>query len=553
MFSACFVIPNYNHSIDFEGIIARLCLLKLPIIIVNDGSDKSTAEMLEKLALENELVTTIHLPENQGKGSAVMTGILHAGEQGYSHALQIDADGQHNLDDAKAFFEISERSPQAVICGCPIFDDSIPLGRFLGRYITHFWVWVETLSFTIKDSMCGFRVYPVAAAVRVIKNNNIGRRMDFDTEILVRLYWDSVEIISESTKVIYPENGVSHFNFVKDNCLLIKMHIMLVFGMLIRIPNLLMRKLRPGKNHHWSSLQERGSSAGLDFLLWVYRIFGRRTLLFLLHPVILYFIASSRAARHASKNYQVQLKKFQKQDGKVGWKKIYAHFYEFGVTAIDKIGCWAGEIRNEDVVINGAKVFDALVVSEAGAVFIGSHLGNLELCRALGQKGGRKKINAIVYNKHAASFQGALASSDAEAELNLIHVEKMGIDTAILLKQKIDAGELVVIVGDRTPVNSVGRVQYVNFLDKPAAFSEGPFILAGLLDCPVYLIFGIKEKGAYNIYLEHFAETLKFPRKRRHALLAEKIQEYADRLAFYCVKAPLQWFNFYDFWRKDSE
>jgi predicted LPLAT superfamily acyltransferase len=197
-------------------------------------------------------------------------------------------------------------------------------------------------------------------------------------------------------------------------------------------------------------------------------------------------------------------------------------------------------------------LFAAILESGRGAVFIGSHLGNLELCRALGEKSGRFKITAVVFKKNALKFEKILKACAPDVEMHLLHVESIGIDTAIVLKQKVDAGEIVIIVGDRTPVNSVGRVHYASFLGRKAPFAEGPCILASLLECPVYLLFCIREAQTYNVYLEPFAETLKFPRAERQRMLADKIQAYASRLEYYCTRAPLQWFNFYDFWDTEN-
>jgi len=114
--------------------------------------------------------------------------------------------------------------------------------RFYGRYLTHVWVWINTLSLAIKDSMCGFRVYPVQAVESLTRRHPIGERMNFDTEILVRLYWDGLEIINVPTKVGYPTDGVSHFRGWHDNFLISRMHTVLFFGMLLRLPGLLARK-----------------------------------------------------------------------------------------------------------------------------------------------------------------------------------------------------------------------------------------------------------------------------------------------------------------------
>ena len=551
-FKPCIIIPNYNHGRDFVAFVEKLFVQRLPIIVINDGSDTLTSQVLHDLERDRPEVEVLHFPDNRGKGAAVIAGLRRALERNFTHALQIDADGQHDLNDLEKFLTMSRGNPQAVICGTPLYDESVPAHRKLSRYITHFWVWVETLSFNIKDSMCGFRIYPLTSIERVLQRYSLGERMDFDTEILVKLYWEKTQIISLPTRVIYPENGLSNFRLWQDNWLISKMHTRLFFGMLLRIPDLISRSNDGNKPQHWARVTERGSHICLKFMFRVYHHLGRHVFLLILHPVVLYFSLTAGPARRASRQYLQQLAKFQGEPLNISFRKIYAHFYAFGVSAIDKIASWTGEIKRSDVIIHGQDLFNEIIASRYGAVFIGSHLGNLELCRALGEQGGRFRINAVVFQQNALKFQEVLRACAPNVAMNLIHVESIAIDTAIVLKQKIDAGEIIIIVGDRTPVSSVGRVQYVDFLGRKAPFAEGPFILSSLLECPVYLIFCIKESETYNVYLERFEQNLKLPRAGREQRLEEKVQEYANRLTYYCTKSPLQWFNFYDFWQSDG-
>ena len=554
-YSACIIIPNYNHAEFIERVVQQLLPYQLPIILVNDGSNEVTCKVLTEIASDYQSVTLVNLEINQGKGGAVMAGMLKAHELGYTHALQVDADGQHDLEDVPKFIEQSQDNPKSIICGIPIYDETVPIARLIPRYITHFWVWVETLSFTIKDSMCGYRLYPLAATVELIKNSTIGRRMDFDTEILVRLYWQQVDIISLPTHVTYPKDGTSHFNLFKDNWLISKMHTRLFFGMLKRFPNLIAQKWRKRKQKklHWSSVEERGSSLGIQILVWLYRIFGQWIFRIALIPIIGYFMLTGKSARAASYQYWKQLYRYQNIDKKISWTTVYNHFYQFGLSAIDKIRAWLGDIKRSDVTLHGQEHFDNILKHKQGAIFIASHLGNTELCRALGTSDQKYKINALVFTKHALKFQAILNKVNPQSKVNLIQVDSMGADTAIQLKDKVDQGEIVIIVGDRTSVTSYGRVEYVDFLGEQAPFSQGPFILANVLDCPAYLLFCTKQKGRYHIYLEHFSDSLKLARNQRQQQLQCTIQKYARRLQEHCLKAPDQWFNFYDFWRQDSQ
>lgn len=245
MFQPCVVIPVYNHEHAIGKVVARVLAHDLRCILVDDGSSPDCAGVLDALVAEypDRLVLERHV-NNQGKGGAVLTGFARAARDGYSHVLQVDADGQHNVDDIPRFLAAARAQPTALIAGCPIYDESVPALRLYARYLTHVWVWINTLSLSIRDSMCGFRVYPVAPVVALAARRRLGLRMNFDIEILVRLYWDGIEVVSLPTKVGYPEDGVSHFKAWTDNVLITRLHTALFFGMLPRIPRLLARTWR---------------------------------------------------------------------------------------------------------------------------------------------------------------------------------------------------------------------------------------------------------------------------------------------------------------------
>lgn len=236
------VIPVYNHGGPIVGVVAALRAHGLPVLLVDDASEPGCGAVLDGLATQAD-VTLERLPVNQGKGGAVMAGLRRAARLGWTHALQIDADGQHDTRDVPTFVAAAVAQPAQLICGCPIYDDSVPKARLYGRYATHIWVWINTLSLTVRDSMCGFRIYPLAATLACAERGRIGRRMDFDIEIAVRLVWSGMRVTNVPTRVRYPEDGVSHFHAWRDNVLISAMHTRLFFGMLWRSPRLLWRKV----------------------------------------------------------------------------------------------------------------------------------------------------------------------------------------------------------------------------------------------------------------------------------------------------------------------
>lgn len=237
------VIPVYNHPDTIGAMVAAVRGHGLPCILVDDGSEPRCAAVLDALAAAGGGVSLVRLPVNQGKGGAMMAGLREAQRRGHTHALQIDADGQHDPGDIPKFLAMARARVAELVCGTPVYDASIPKGRLYGRYLTHVWVWINTLSFEIRDSMCGFRVYPLDATVAVLDSATLGRRMDFDTEVLVRLYWRGVRFANVPTRVTYPLDGISHFKALRDNVLISRMHARLFFGMLLRLPVLLWRKV----------------------------------------------------------------------------------------------------------------------------------------------------------------------------------------------------------------------------------------------------------------------------------------------------------------------
>ena len=281
----CVLIPIYNHREHIVPTVRALAAHGLPIFVIDDGSDAATQRVLSMLADEQPLMQLHRLERNRGKGAAVMRGMRAAHAEGFTHALQIDADGQHDPGDLPHFIAGARTNPNAVICGQPIYDETVPKGRLYGRYLTHFWVWVETLSLQIADSMCGYRLYPLQAAIDLMDVQRLPERMDFDTEILVRLYWRDTQVINLLTRVTYPPDGLSHFDMLRDNWRITKMHTRLTLGMLPRIPSLLWRKLKPGTtSSHWSAFTERGGMLGMRIVFWAYRLLGRSVTRALLFP-----------------------------------------------------------------------------------------------------------------------------------------------------------------------------------------------------------------------------------------------------------------------------
>jgi glycosyltransferase involved in cell wall biosynthesis len=245
MLKACLAIPVYNHSGALASLLEALRPSGLPCILVDDASEDP--EALDRLVRrEASWVRLVRHACNQGKGAAVMTGAREAFRSGYTHLLQIDADGQHSPEDVPRFLAAAAAAPAAVICGVPIFDASAPDLRRWGRLATNVWIWINTLSFEIADGLCGFRIYPLAALIELDGRARLGRRMDFDPGVLVQLKWRGLKFVGVPTRVRYPPDGRSHFKLGVDNWLISRMHARSFAGMLRRLPSLLADKFSGG-------------------------------------------------------------------------------------------------------------------------------------------------------------------------------------------------------------------------------------------------------------------------------------------------------------------
>jgi predicted LPLAT superfamily acyltransferase/glycosyltransferase involved in cell wall biosynthesis len=566
MSGVCIVVPIYNHRDAIGETLERLAVHGLPIIVVDDGSDVPTQQTLAALVEHHSgRVTLVRLPVNGGKGAAVMAGLRAARAHGFTHAIQIDADGQHDAADVPQFVEASRAAPDAVILGRPQFDASVPKARLYGRYLTHLWIWIETLSFDIPDAMCGFRLYPLEAVCRLIDSVDLPQRMDFDPEVLVRLHWCGTAFRTVPTRVVYPADGLSHFDMLWDNVRISASHTRLVAGMLLRLPLLLARSfvrssrgaLERGRGaRSWWRMPERGSRPGMALLALSCNWLGVRFTSVWLHPIVGYFVLTDRRSRAASHAYFDRLAAAGSPvaSSKPGWRTAYRHMHAFAQSCFDRFVGWSGRADRLRVRFDDRSAFDALASSGRGALVIGAHLGNLELMRALARYDARVKVTAVVYTEHAKRFNSTLLAANADFSKRLVQVADFGPETAMMMQARIDEGELLVIVGDRVPPNDAGRIVDARFLGARAPFAQGPYVLAHALGCPVYLLFCLKEHDEYRLYFEPFAERIDLPRRDRSAQIGQWAQRYADRLEHYCRKAPYQWFNFFDFWaRPDGE
>jgi glycosyltransferase involved in cell wall biosynthesis len=241
------LIPSYNTGAKLFCTIAEARAAWNPVWVVIDGSTDGTGLEMERRAAGDPGLRVIIRPRNGGKGAAILDGLRAAAAQGFTHVLTMDADGQHPASAIPEFMTASEANPEAFILGVPVFDASAPRLRVLGRRVSNGWANLETLWIGLGDSLCGFRVYPIADLRAVMEKTSWMRRFDFDPEAAVRLCWRGLRPLTRPVPIRYlsaAEGGVSHFNYWRDNLLLTWMHARLFVGFVLRLPWLFLRRFR---------------------------------------------------------------------------------------------------------------------------------------------------------------------------------------------------------------------------------------------------------------------------------------------------------------------
>jgi predicted LPLAT superfamily acyltransferase len=307
---------------------------------------------------------------------------------------------------------------------------------------------------------------------------------------------------------------------------------------------------------HWAAQKERGSFALMKLTALAVRLLGRRPLTPLLYLIVLYFFVFGRRARRNVRQYQTYLATWSGRDElRPTTRRVFGQFMAFADSLLDRLDVWRGKLGSRQVQLHDpADIRGRLHQSlhgERGQILVCTHLGNLDVCRALAEMEERVPLNVLVHNRHVAHFN-RLQQEAGDRQLRVLQVSEMDAALMLDLSQRLDRGEWLAIAGDRVPLND-GRRVTVDFLGHPAAFPQGPWLMAGLLRCPVNLMCCLKIDGRYQIRLEPFLDAAGWERGRRESTIAQWTQRYADRLAALCLLAPQQWFNFYAYWASDQE
>ena len=305
---------------------------------------------------------------------------------------------------------------------------------------------------------------------------------------------------------------------------------------------------------HWANITEAGSLWGLRFLLGIYRLFGRGFYAIVLYPVATYFALCRSEARRASQRFLARHYASYPQH----WNKkpslldTIKHFHHFAMAILDKGIAWMETINKNEFDVLTPNSVEAIINNPRGQLIIGSHFGNLEFTRGFIQSRFDKVINVLLYDQHAKNFVSLMNKISPQSRVNVYQVTEVDIATTLALKEKIKAGEWVFIAGDRVPVTGQKHTADVQFLGEQAPLPIGPYMFAKAMECEVKLMFAYRHRNKICFECVDFAEKIDIPRKERKQTLQHYAQRYATELESRCKEAPMQWFNFYDFWERTN-
>ncbi|OTG84742.1 acyltransferase [Acinetobacter sp. ANC 4648] len=300
----------------------------------------------------------------------------------------------------------------------------------------------------------------------------------------------------------------------------------------------------------WSELKEKGGMLPLMLMLGFYRVGGRFLCRLVLYIVIMWYWLFSKTARQSSLLYLQKVHAFAGQKtpftNPPSIANTYTHLMQFGECILDKIEGWLGYIDEKKLNLHGHEHFRAHY--HKGAIIVVSHFGNIELLRAIKSE-QKQKINVLVYQKHATQFNQFLKKLNTKADVHLISVDELGLETAFHLQDKLEQGEWIIVAADRVPVQS-DRVQTLSFLAEDAKWPQGAWILANLLKVPVLAVFCYRMQNTFDVHIHKLADRVELPRATRLQAMQNITLRYVSLVEKHCIRAPYQWFNFYNFWKK---
>ena len=304
-------------------------------------------------------------------------------------------------------------------------------------------------------------------------------------------------------------------------------------------------------SQHWSTRQERGNLFVLRLVTRLIRYCPPWLIGILMRVVVLYFFITSPSERRNIAEYQQHLRAWSGRTDLVpAFAPVYRQFVAFGQAMTDRFAVWQGRLRYEHIVVHDPDSIhrQMLYAKGRGQILICSHLGNTEISRALVSHHKGLVLNILIHSKHAQRYNEVMADLGADNDIRLLQVTDLDIDTMMMLQQRVDNGEWIAIAADREPVRGEKVVQ-APFLGETVSFPQGPWLMAGLLKASVNTLFCTRQHGKYALHIERMSDRIQWSRHDRDQVIRTWVERYASRLEHVCMQAPLQWFNFYDFWK----
>ena len=309
----------------------------------------------------------------------------------------------------------------------------------------------------------------------------------------------------------------------------------------------------------WHTRPERGSALGMRITVACYRWLGRGLARLLVVPIVAYFFLTDSAGRRASLAYLRRVAATPEGaaalGGEPGLRHVFRHYFEFGLAILDRVGFWFGDPESFELRVHGGEELERVHQEKRGALVLGSHLGSFDAMRLLAALHSPITVHVLMYTRHAARinaiFEELRALRPSDPRVRVIQIEPGGVAHVLEARACVGRGEVVAVLADRVPPSESHRVARVRFLGGSVELPQGPFLLAGLLGCPVLLMVGLRRgSGVYEIHVERLSDGMDLSRDRRAAAVTEHCQLFADRIAAWCLHAPYQWFNFHDFWKE---
>ncbi len=526
------IIPTKDNVGTLGSVVARALQHGLHVLVIDDGSTDGSGDVARKAGAE-----VITHPKNKGKGAALLTGMRYAARLGHTHAICLDADGQHDPADIPAFAAAIAAEPVAIFAGVRDLSTAPEISRF-GRKFSNFWIWVET-GWRVADSQCGFRAYPLAPVLGLAMG---GGRYELEVEVLTRSLWAGVPVRDIPCFVYYPpkEERVTSFRPFLDNARISWMNALLVIERILWPPRW---RLRIRGAESWTG-RSRGTGAGWRLVLFLKRVLGRRVAAGIGTFLAAWYVAFAPSARRGLESYRARM-----LPDRSPLSASFAIFRSFAHALIDRLTYTESGPAAFQYVREGQQYLLDAFGEPRGAIILGAHVGNIEVSAGSGENAPRmKKLHVLRFELPGDHGRAVIASMPEAWRPKVIAVNMDEGFSALSVVRALREGAVVAMMGDRLIDD---RTVTVDFLGGPCRFPAGPWLIAALARVPIVVAGAFEEApGTYRVVATPPIHCV-FDRKRpREEQVREWAQLYADRVSEFVRRYPTQYYNFHDVWAR---